>query len=261
MRTAGIDLASQAEDTAVCVIDWSEPGSPSQVVPWSKGWDDDQLMEVLRDPSIDRVGIDAPFGWPIEFVSAISAYRDHGIWPVSDPECLRFRATERRLGAKLSPSFDWLVWVTLRCARLLDQYSREETTGFDRTGEGRFVEVYPAAAMERWGISPASSLEDPGSYKGEKPGAAARRTKLVDAITAELDGLLDLHEPLVVACSDTGGDDLVDALLAALVARAMAVGRCESLPAEASPRAEREGWIRVPRASSLSDSVAAPVPE
>jgi hypothetical protein len=261
LRTAGIDLASQPEDTAVCVIDWTDGGAPSNVDIWSASWTDDDLVKLMRDPTIDRVGIDAPFGWPIEYVTAISSYRDHGIWPVSDPDCLRFRATERSLGRGLSPSFDWLVWVVLRCARLLDRYAREEATGFDRTGEGRFVEVYPAAAMERWDISPAKSTDDPGSYKGDKPESIARRQKLVSEIVSELEPIVSFPNDLVTECSDTNGDHLVDAVLAALVARTMAIGNCEPIPSEAKVRAENEGWIRVPQPSRLSESVTGPVPE
>ena len=257
MVTAGIDLASQDDNTAVCVAEWSETGNSGTISRWSPGWSDDDLIELMRDPDIDRIGIDAPFGWPFEYVSAISAYRDHGIWPVADPDCLRFRATERQLDAGLSPSLDPLVWVTLRCARLLDRCAREDSTGIDRTGEGRFVEVYPAAALGRWGQDPKRSPEDPGSYKGEKPASVVRRKKLIEALTVELDPIMALPPDFVEDCGVDGGDHLVDALVAALVARAMAVGNCDLIPPDARRRAESEGWIRLPKGPHLRDDVTA----
>lgn len=256
MRTAGVDLASQPKQTAVCVIDWGTTGGrAARVDHYSAGWTDDHLIDVMSDPGTDRIGIDAPFGWPIEFVTAISAYRDHGIWPVADPDCLRYRATERQLGGGLSPSLDQLVWIVLRCARLLDRYARQEATGIDRTGEGRFVEVYPAAALDRWGMSPAKSQNNPGSYKGDKAEQSARRERLMGELAVELVSTLDLPDDFIGSCNGAGGDHLVDALVAALVARSMAVGNCDPIPSDAIRRAQDEGWIRLPH-SRLSESVA-----
>lgn len=260
MVTAGIDLASQPKDTAVCVIDWSDAGAPAFVSLYSTGWTDDDLMGVMGDPEVDRVGIDAPFGWPVEFVTAVSAYRDHGIWPAADSASLRFRATERRLGSGLSPSLDQLVWVVLRCARLLDRCARENATGIDRTGEGRFVEVYPAAALERWDLSPARWSEDAGSYKGRKPAPASRRQRLMNELVAELSLVVALPHEFVEECVGAAGDHILDAFVAALVARAMGLGNCESIPAGARRRAESEGWIRLPHNSTLPESVANLVP-
>jgi predicted nuclease with RNAse H fold len=61
--TVGIDLAAQDKDTAACQIEWSG-GEASVSVP-ELGLSDDALVD--RVTSGDRVGIDAPFGWPDEF--------------------------------------------------------------------------------------------------------------------------------------------------------------------------------------------------
>jgi Protein of unknown function (DUF429) len=62
--TVGIDLAAQDKDTAACRIEWSGGGA-SVSVP-DVGLADDALVD--RVISGDRVGIDAPFGCPDEFV-------------------------------------------------------------------------------------------------------------------------------------------------------------------------------------------------
>jgi hypothetical protein len=49
-------------------------------------------------------------------------------------------------------------------------------------------------------------------------------------------------------------DDALDAVVAALIARTVAVGQCEPIPEEARLRARREGWIALPTPTSL-DSI------
>lgn len=259
MRTLGIDLSSQPKDTAVCLINWPTDSGEAKIERWKTGWTDDELVEFIEDSAAEKIGIDAPFGWPIEYVTALAAYRDFGIWPVADEKTLRFRATERNLGAGLSPSLDNLVWTTLRCARLLDRCATDAAIGVERTGEGRFVEVYPAAALKRWGLSPASS-GSPGGYKKDDPASIARRQKLVADLARELQPVLDLPEDFVSACGEKAGDHLVDALVSSLSARAMAANRCDPIPPGAQHRAEREGWIRVPTGPLREDAAAfAPV--
>jgi len=46
-------------------------------------------------------------------------------------------------------------------------------------------------------------------------------------------------------------NDCFDALIAALVARASALGLCEEIPGELLETAEREGWIALPLVGSL----------
>jgi hypothetical protein len=53
----------------------------------------------------------------------------------------------------VSVSTDRLGVTAMRCAHLLHRWSNGQH--IDRTGPGRFVEVYPAAALVRWGLSPS----------------------------------------------------------------------------------------------------------
>src|SRR5215211_1199845 len=87
IRTLGIDLASQPEDTAACVIEW-RPRRPRVLMVaeflGSEGrLDDQRLLELLLHRGIGRIAIDAPFGWPVEFVDATSRWRDRREWPVA----------------------------------------------------------------------------------------------------------------------------------------------------------------------------------
>ena len=55
--------------------------------------------------------------------------------------------------------------------------------------------------------------------------------------------------------------DVLDALVAAIIALMLAVGLCEPVPSESLGAARREGWIHVPRSDSLSRVLSLPLQE
>lgn len=127
----------------------------------------------------------------------------------------------------------------MRAARLFSELgqrglpvSREET--------GSLVEAYPEAALSVWGFSASG-------YKGAK--ARQARRNLLAAIEAATGRWLHFDGEVHDACESS--DDVLDALLAALVARAVAQGLCEPPPEDIVPRAKTEGWIALPKAGSL----------
>lgn len=142
----------------------------------------------------------------------------------------------------LSPSTGWLIWPTMRCARLLAGLSAEGTA-VDRSGAGRVMEVYPAAALYRWKLSPAQSAEDPGSYKGPGEDRLVRRKRVVQLLAERTESWLDVasHRERFEQ-----SDDEFDALICALLARAAEVGRTEPIPEARQQAARSEGWIHLP---------------
>jgi predicted nuclease with RNAse H fold len=248
----GIDLAAQPRDTAACVIEWD--GDQGQVLPVDEAssLDDGALLELVRDPSTTRVAIDAPFGWPLEFVEALVAYRDRTEWPIDDMRALWFRETDREVkrvtGQKaLSVSTEWIVYPAMRCARLLSQLAAEGWD-IDRSGIGRVLEVYPAAAMRQWGL-------DPRKYKGDDPPNVARRRELIEQLLAKVGTRLQVPARFVELCE--ADDDQFDALICALTSRAVELGRCDPIPEDLRWRAQREGWIHLPDREFLRDLAAA----
>ena len=222
VRTVGVDLASQAKNTAACLIAW-QPGR-GHVEHLELGVDDQQLIELAEQA--EKVGIDVPFGWPDAFVAALASHHQFESWPsVENPE-LRFRRTdlfvwEQTGKPPLSVSTDRIGVPAFRAARLL---SRWDAT---RTGEGRFVEVYPRAARGRFNLGRTRSLDE----------------------LIRLAPWLDL-DPEAVAKSEQS-EDCFDALIASLVARASILALCEPIPDTDRESARREGWIALPLPGSL----------
>jgi predicted nuclease with RNAse H fold len=197
------------------------------------------------------VGVDVPFGWPDAFVSAISAYTATGMWPTTvpdptkNPKQLQFRATDRFISEKtkrwpLSVSCDRIAIPAMRAAAL---FTRLAAAGQPtaRDGSGKVVEVYPAAALRVWQF-------DPTRYKGKENREA--RCKLLAAIQSRTAPWLQLSEDAHGRCEES--DDGLDALIAALVARAATVGQSEPIPDYLSAVAKREGWIALPKPGALS---------
>lgn len=236
METVGVDLAAAARGTALARVQW-QPGG-AVVLDVTVGVEDDEIVAALRSP-VAKVGIDCPLGWPKAFVELVVAHTEDTLpadvagvpgWRVP----LVARATDRHVREHLgmiplSVSADLIGHTALRCAALLAQ-ARVRGVDVARDGSGVVAEVYPAAALKVWGLPHRG-------YKGAS--RMQERGRLVDALL-ELAPWLDLgeHEPLV-----RRSDHALDAVVCALVARAVALGFTDP---PTTRLAMREGWIHVP---------------
>jgi hypothetical protein len=106
--------------------------------------------------------------------------------------------------------------------------------------------VYPAAALVQWGLSQRTGVSDPGTYKGISASAAARRARIIDAISGAAPWL-EINEKTRIVCSES--DDCLDAVICALVARAYELNRI--LPVTDLTTAQAEGWIQLPTREPL----------
>jgi hypothetical protein len=238
MHTLGVDLAAGSATTAACIISWDD--GQAVVDKPIRPLDDPHLLGLLHElgPG-DRAGVDCPFGWPVDFVSAITAHASGEQWPGRGEDSVQYRArmrlrlTDRRVAEvtgrpPLSVAFDKLGATAARWAHLEDVLAAGGRR-VDRTGAGLIAEVYPVAARRRWNLSSSRSVADLQ--------AALPSLQFADSIGA---------------VAYERNEHAFDALVAALVARAVALNLTElPRPTEVSVAAA-EGWIHLPRPGSLA---------
>jgi predicted nuclease with RNAse H fold len=232
MITLGIDLSSQPKDTAACQIAWNDNGSAQISAPLTS-CDDDTLDQLIQQSQV--IGIDAPLGWPQGFVEAVNQW-DHAEWNTDLRDELRFRQTDRFVNqffknrkfhlSPLSVSTDRIALPAMRAMALLKRHGVT-----DKSGDGRFYEVYPAGSLAAWELR----------HKGYKQGdhAAGKRRDILNALRAKF-------PVLTIPSSYAETDHALDALIAAITARLAALGLTQRPSQEQQSAAKTEGWIHLP---------------
>lgn len=253
--TLGLDLASQPKNTGLCAIEWSQ--DQARVVALLKGVDDGAnplhdtlIVSALRGhwgdlPVPSKVAIDAPLGWPIDFVRAVSGSAP---WPVGldgDRKRLERRATDywvHRVASKLplSVTTDRIAYAAMRAAGVLAHFAATYDEAIDRSGmTGLVCETYPDPAIRLLGLWP-QDVRARDSYKGDAQGL---RESILRRLVKGAPWL-QLSSAHQQACIES--DDCLDALVCALVARAAERGLTVGPPADLKDEAQSEGWIHLP---------------
>jgi hypothetical protein len=248
MLSVGIDVASQDARTAICSVTW-EAGHARIEPLGPPGASDTEIRRCVD--TADRVGVDIPLGWPSAFVDAVARHHRGEAWPPSDAgggmTSLRLRETDRWLTDHarrpgeprarchpMSVSSNLIAIPAMRMARVLGPG--------DRSGAGKVVEVYPAAALFVWGLPYRR-------YKGVRPDRRALRHELVERLRAMAPWLTAAREEDWERVREN--DHELDALIAALVARAKDAALCDEDYDASSENARREGWIALPLTDAL----------
>ena len=237
MSTLRVDFAAQPQNTATCLVHW-EPGKAHADTP-QLGVDDKNLRVLMEEA--DKVGIDVPLGWPKAFVNSIMAHQRKEMWPAETMRDLRLRKTDQFIEEKtgkrpLSVSTDRIGITAFRATALISAIANADY--MDRTGHGKLVEVYPAAALLRWELKPLVKRDTP---------------KLAAALIERTSSWLCLTDDARDRCKTSR--DALDSLIAALAARAAALGFCEPIPEKLASAAAIEGWIALPKPGSLEKLV------
>jgi predicted nuclease with RNAse H fold len=239
--TVGVDLAAEPAGTAIAWIEWTATGA--FVRDLTGPATDDAVVAAIRQA--DKAGIDCPLGWPAEFVAFIQA---HQTGELVAPDGIAGRDWRRRLAYRhtdldvhrktklmpLSVSADRIGHTAMRCAALLARLAPSGRP-VDRSGTGTVVEVYPAATLKVWNLP----------HRGYKrPANRAALTKLVDVLLRAAPWLgLGPHEDI---CRRS--DHALDAVIAALAARAAHLGLTVQPDRHQTRYAITEGWIALPTA-------------
>jgi len=241
VRVVGVDLAAEPARTALAVLRWDD--GKAVVEDLRVGADDQAVLAALA--AADNAGIDAPFGWPDAFAAFLAAHR---VGDVPVPGDLTGQQWRRQLAWRhtdeavremtgiipLSVTADRIGHAAMRCAGLLAKLGNSGRP-VDRDGSGTVAEVYPAASLKQWELP----------WRGYKqPRNLGALTELVTALQAAAPWLdAGSHDSL---CRTS--NDALDAVIAALTARAAALGLTLRPDPELQPAASREGWIALPTA-------------
>lgn len=234
MNTLGIDLSSQKKNTAACRIDWAHDNAALVELPILE-CDDEMLDEQISVSEV--IGIDAPFGWPEGFRKAVANWQaDSWSGRADFQESLRFRITDQAVldrfkntTCKLTPlsvSTDRIALPAMRTMALLQRHGVR-----DKSGDGRFFEVYPAGTLACW------KLPCRGYKNG--PGAMQQRGKILAGIRQRFP---QMHIPEEYVKTDHALDALI-ASISAKIAKDGDTARPDSTQLEA---ARTEGWIHLP---------------
>jgi predicted nuclease with RNAse H fold len=235
--TAGIDLAAEPKATAIALIEWTKKEAILKDL--QLGLSDEQLVKLTK--GANKIGIDCAFGWPVEFFEFLTQHMNpnqtpKGIDGAMDwRRTLSYRETDREVRKitgrwPLSVSTDRLGLTAMRNAGLLARY-QEAGVNVDRSGEGTACEVYPGATLRLWGF-------DPAGYRTENN----NRAKLLEKLKTKAPWLdLSSFEDQMLSSTDC-----FDAVIAALAARAVALGGYSKPSKDQLAKAKVEGWICLP---------------
>ncbi|MET4093737.1 DUF429 domain-containing protein [Arthrobacter sp. UYCu712] len=242
MRTLGVDLAAATRKTAVAVLAWA--GGQARLEHLALDVGDPEIVDLFGASGM--TGIDCPVGWPDAFLPFIAGHLNFEAHPVLDHDgiegrrLLAYRDTDRFVTGQtglipLSVSADRLAHPAMRCAVIQAKIAREHGPQA-RDGSGRLAEVYPAASLKSWGLAARG-------YKGRAAPESERLAMVLDALAAAAPWLDLAGQEDRLAASD----DMFDALIASLTARAVALGRTLRPDAGHAAAALTEGWIHLPR--------------
>ena len=253
MKTLGVDLAAATKKTAAAVLEWG--GGTARLTHLALDVGDTEIVRLFGVS--DMTGIDCPVGWPEAFLPFLAGHLAFDAHPVLDHDgiegrrLLAYRDTDRFVTARtglipLSVSADRLAHPAMRCAVIQAKIARDHGPQ-PRDGSGRLAEVYPAASLKSWGLLARG-------YKG-RGGIETQR------LAGLLDGLKEAAPWLDLAGGEdrlAASDDLFDALIASLTARAVALGSTLRPDAGDARAARTEGWIHLPLGGLSALSVSGP---
>ncbi|MFY9783704.1 MAG: DUF429 domain-containing protein [Acidimicrobiales bacterium] len=267
-RFIGVDLAASPARTGAALITLVGGGptrrAEASLVGENFVADNDALIALVDANTV--VGLDAPLGWPDDFVRAVTAHHSFEPWPhVPDEkrprESLRHRRSDLfvrslELGSiPLSVSSDLIGVVAMRAALLQSAWAAPWGRLEPRDGSGRLVETYPAAALRSWKFLKRRGDVYKGGSKRERDRESSERARMLAEIETASATWLKVDAALREEARLS--DHVFDAFISALTALATKAKLTYPPSVSDEDAALREGWIHVPRGlfTDLADAV------
>lgn len=235
--TWGLDVSTDKAKTAAVALDWSTQGE-ARVVDVRRPLHAADIAPLISKHRESRWAVDVPFGWPDLFVAlmadrhdgplpaeAMPAAADWETWrtrQVAQRRTDRFLTHDPRIKTRPLPASFQLLGATAAMWVLVEAQLVSLGVAIDRAGlKGAVCETYPSAALSAWGF---------GKAKRTWPELQSN----FPFLTA------DEH-----LFPQFASDDVCDAVVCALVARARDLELTIGPPADALAAGRREGWIHV----------------
>ena len=235
--TWGLDVSTDKAKTAAVAIDWSTSGV-ARVVDVRRPLRAEDIAPLVGTHRGSTWAVDVPFGWPDLFVALMRDRHDGPLPAERMPAPLnwekwrtrevaqrltdRFLTDDERIRTRPLPASFQLLGATAAMWVLIEAELMSLGVTIDRAGiEGSLCETYPSAALAAWGCG-----------KGKRTWLELQ--SCFPFLTAD-DRLLPQF----------ASDDVCDAVVCALVARARDLGLTLGPSAEDTSAARREGWIHV----------------
>jgi len=236
-RTWGLDMSTSARKTAAVALEWSE--GVATVVEVVHPLPAARIIQLMTRHADETWAVDVPFGWPDGFVHLMSERHDGPlpsdlipstesweIWrtrEISQRLTDRFLTDDERIRTRPLPASFQLLGATAAMWSLIEAKLAQAGVAVDRSGAtGRVCETYPRAALAAW------------THRGAGKVTLASLQDLFPCLDVPA-----MYQPAMAV------DDVRDALVCALVARARDLGLTVLPDDDQVAAARREGWIHV----------------
>lgn len=235
--TWGLDVSTNGVKTAAVALDWSTPGE-ARVVDVRRPLRAAEIAPLISVNKESRWAVDVPFGWPDLFVALMRDRHDGPLPAEAMPAAAgwekwrtrqiaqrltdRFLTDDPRIKTRPLPASFQMLGATAAMWVLIEAQLVSLGVKIDRAGlEGTICETYPSAALSAWGF---------GRAKQTWP-------------------QLQTNFPFLTAddhlYSQFVSDDVCDAVVCALIARARELELTIGPPEDDLAACRREGWIHV----------------
>ena len=235
--TWGLDLSTNEKKSAAVAVRWSPSGA--EVTDIRIPLTAQGIVALISQHRDSHWAVDVPFGWPDRFVELMTIRHDRPLaadqlskvvdWDLWRTQVVarrvtdQFLYTDERIETRPLPaSFDKLG-ATAAMWALIEGHLAANGVAIDRSGvTGTICETYPTAALRAWGWKAKGKPDE----------------QVLAELIQKLEFPPELKHHLIK-------DDVCDAVVCAVVARAHQLGRTLKPDVGQLGATQREGWIHV----------------